>query len=122
MTHFEGTSTHIIVFISEGRYRRLYSDTHPNYKPQANCMQTTFIEVPPNRKMKVGFNVQSVSSPQLKYTTCAPIFTKLTTDQQTLVILSVTKLVQIGEKHRQSKFFTPLDEVRFRVKLFLFRN
>ena len=55
--------------------------------------------------MKVGDSAQNVSSPQLKYTTCAPIFTKLTTDQQTLVFLSVTKLVQTEDKGRQQIFY-----------------
>jgi len=72
--------------------------------------------------MNVGVSVQSVSSPQLQYTTCVLIFTKLTADRQTFVILSITKLVQIGEKRRHSNFFPPLDEVMLQVKLMLFRN
>ena len=78
--------------------------------------------LPNSSTQHVCQSLQSVSSPQLQYTTCVPIFTKLTANRQTLVLLSITKLVQIGEKRRHSNFFPPLDEVRFQVKLMLFRN
>jgi hypothetical protein len=69
--------------------------------------------------MNVGVSVQSVWSTQHVR---RPIFTKLTTDQQTPIVLSAMKLVQIGEKRRKSKIFTPLDEVTFQVRVLLFRN
>lgn len=65
MTHFQSTSTS---WYWEGRYRRFYSDTHPNYKPWSKLCADDFYLSSPKSENECGRQCTKC----LKYTTCAP--------------------------------------------------